>query len=131
MKFAAPLYLSNNRRIPKEGERKELPPFKITFKRLEDAVEFKEKCITASKEPTNRLHKAYFANQQSIGTRIRLNILWGIADALKKEKKDSWVTQSSPKPVLQVKDNGPLVKTYSYLEAVTTFGDKVEKKNSR
>ncbi len=47
---------------------------------------------------------------------------------MKKEKKDSWVTQSSPKPSLMVKDVGTLVKTYSYIEAVTTFGDKIEAK---
>ncbi len=128
MKFIAPLFYNNNKRVPKEGERKELPPFKITFRLMEDSITFKEKCIAASKDSSHRLFKAYFAHQQTIGTRIRLNILWGIADALKKEKKDSWVTQSSPKPTLQVKDNGPLVKSYSYLDAVTTYGEKVDGK---
>jgi hypothetical protein len=128
MKFASPLYFSNNRRIAKEGERKELPPFRITFKLLSDSLEFKEKAITASKDPSSRLFKAYFSYQQAVGTRIRLSILWGIADALKKEKKDSWVSQSSPKPCLMVKDAGPLVKTYCYLEAIDTFGEKVDPK---
>jgi hypothetical protein len=128
MKFVAPLYFNNNKRIPKEGERKELPPFKITFKLLSDSLEFKEKAIVASKDPQHRLYKAYVSHQQSVGTRIRLSLLWGIADALKKEKKDSWVSQSSPKPCLMVKDTGPLVRTYSYIEAVTTFGTKIETK---
>ncbi len=129
MKFASPLYYSNNRRVPREDQRKEFPPFKITFKLLSDSLDFKEKAIAASKDPQHRLHKAYFAHHQAIGTRIRLTILWAIADVLKKDKKDSWVTQSNPKPCLMVKDGGPLVRTYSYLEAVTTYGEKVDKKN--
>ncbi len=127
MKFIAPLFF-NSRRVPKEGERNELPPFKITFKLLTDALEFKEKAIAASKDPTSKLHKAYFSHHQTVGTRIRLSLLWGVADALKKEKKESWCTQSSSKPSLMVKENGPLVKTYSYIEAVTTYGDKIDKK---
>jgi hypothetical protein len=128
LKFTAPLYFNNNR-VPKEGERKELPPFKITFKQLPDAICFKEKAITASKEPGNRLYKAYISCQQTIGTRIRLSLLWGISDHLKKvEKKDSWVSQSSPKPMLMVKATGNLIKTYSYIDAITTYGDKIEQK---
>jgi len=130
MKFAAPLYLSNNRRtLPRDNERKELPPFKITFKLLSDSLEFKEKTIAASKDTQHRMYKSYIAHHQAVGTRIRLSIMWGIADVLKKEGKESWVSQSSPKPCLMVKDGGALVRTYSYLEAVSKYGEKVEKKN--
>jgi hypothetical protein len=128
MKYIAPLYF-NNRRIPKEGERKELPPFKITFKQLPDAIVFKEKAMAAAKEPGNRLYKAYISCHQTIGTRIRLSLLWGISDHLKKiEKKDSWVSQGSPKLTLMVKTNGNLIKTYSYIDAITSYGDKIDKK---
>lgn len=128
MKYIAPLFFNNNRRIPKEGARKELPPFRITFKHLADAIEFKEKCITFSKDPSHRLHKSYISNQQTIGTRIRLSLLWSIAESLKKEGKDSWVTQSSMKPTLMVKETGNLVRTYSYIDSVMTYGEKIDKK---
>jgi hypothetical protein len=131
MKFISPLYFSNNKRMPPkpgEVEKKELPPFKITFKHIADSITFKEKCIAASKDPGHRLYKAYVANQQSIGTRIRLSLLWGIADVLKKEGKESWVSQSHPKPALMVKETGNLIKTYSYIEAVLNYGEKIEDK---
>jgi hypothetical protein len=128
MKFIAPLYLKNERRAPRVGERNELPPFKITFKHVADALTFKEKAIAASKVPDHRLYKAYFAHQQNVATRVRLMLLWSVAEHLKKENKESWVTQSSPKPALCVKHAGTQVKTYSFIEAMTSYGEKVEKK---
>jgi len=128
MKYISPLFLRNERRVPRAGERNELPPFRITFKQVGDALTFKEKAIAASKDPAHRLHKAYFAHQQNVGTRIRLILLWAVAAVLKKENKDCWVTQSAPKPALCVKHGGTQVKTYSYIEAMTTYGDKIDKK---
>ena len=128
MKFIAPLYFRNEKRTPKEGERPELPPFKITFKQLPDAILFKEKVIAASKIVTHRLYKSYASNQQNVGTRVRLMLLWGIVDVLKREKKESWVNQSSPKPSLQVKQTHTLVKSYSYIEAISAYGERIEKK---
>ena len=55
-------------------------------------------------------------------------LLWSIVDILKKEKKESWVNQSSPKPTLQVKQSGTLIKTYSYIEAISAYGERIEKK---
>jgi hypothetical protein len=128
MKYISPLFLKNDRRPPKEGERHELPPFKITFKLVSDAIIFKEKAIAASKDPLHRVYKAYFAHQQNVGTRVRLMLLWAAADALKKESKESWVNQSSPKPTLMVKHAGAQVKTYSFIEAMTSYGDKLDGK---
>ena len=128
MKYIAPLYYRNDKRILKEGDRPELPPFKITFKQLPDAIVFKEKVIAASKITTHKLYKTYASNQQNVGTRVRLMLLWGIVDVLKKEKKESWVTQSSPKPTLQVKQMVTLVKSFSYIEAISAYGDRIEKK---
>ena len=127
MKYIAPLYFRNDKKTPKEGDRPELPPFKITFRQLPDAILFKEKVIAASKDPTHKLYKCYALNQQNVGTRIRLLLLWGIVDVLKREKKESWVSQGAPKPTLQVKQ-GTLVKSYSYIEAISGFGERIEKK---
>jgi hypothetical protein len=133
IRYVAPLYfkLENRgqgyqaaKRVP---PKKELPPIKINFKQLTEAMEFKDKVIVASKDPGNALHKVYVTNIQNVGTRIRSNILWSIAESLKKEKKESWVSQSSPKPALLVK-SGNLVKNYSYMEAVTNFEEKIDKK---
>ena len=55
-------------------------------------------------------------------------LLWGIVDVLKREKKEGWVNQSSPKPTLQVKQTGTLVKSYSYIEAICAYGERIEKK---
>ena len=128
MKYIAPLYFRNDKRPLKEGDRLELPPFKITFKHLTDAVDFKEKVIAASKITTHRLYKCYATSQQTVSTRIRLMVLWGIVDVLKKEKKESWVNQSAPKPTLQVKQTGTLIKSYSYIEAISAYGERIEKK---
>ena len=83
MKYIAPLYFRNDKKTPKEGDRPELPPFKITFRQLPDAILFKEKVIAALKDPTHKLYKCYASNQQNVGTRIRLLLLWGIVDVLK------------------------------------------------
>jgi hypothetical protein len=128
MKFIAPLFYRNDLRPLREGQRKEYPPFKITFKNLPDAVEFKEKSIKFSKIETHMMYKSYVANQQNVGTRVRLQLLWGVVEVLKKEKKDCWVTHGSPKPVLQVKQNSTLIRSMSFVDAVTTYGDKIEKK---
>jgi hypothetical protein len=130
MKFIAPLFTRNERRVIRDGEvpRKELPPFKIVFKLLSDAVEFKEKAIAASKDPTHKLYKSYISSQQNVGTRIRLQLMWGVVDHFKKEKKEAWVSQSSPKPCLMVKQAGNMVKTYSFIETMMTYGDKIEEK---
>ena len=55
-------------------------------------------------------------------------LLWGIVDVLKREKKEGWVNQSSPKPTLQVKQTGTLVKSYSYIDAISAYGEKIEQK---
>jgi hypothetical protein len=128
MKFIAPLYYKNKRRVPKEGERKELPPFKIVFKHLSEAITFKEKTIAASKDPESKLYKAYVSTQQNVGTRVRLALLWGVASFLKKDNKESWVSQSSPKPTLMVKQAGNTTKTYSFIEAMTSYGENIDKK---
>jgi hypothetical protein len=128
MKYIAPLFLRTERRPPKEGERHELPPFRITFKLISDAINFKEKAIAASKDPSHRLYKAYFAHQQNVGTRVRLMLLWAVADHLNKENKESWVNQGSPKPTLMVKHVGSQVKTYTFIEAMTSYGNKLEGK---
>ena len=50
--------------------------------------------------------------------------MWGIAKKIKneKEKVESWVNQSNPKPTLVVKKKGQQ-KIYSFVQAVTMFGD--------
>jgi hypothetical protein len=128
MKFIAPLYYRNDLRPPKEGQRNEYPPFKITFKVLSEAVDFKEKAIKASKIETHLMYKSYVSNHQNIGTRIRLQLLWGAAEVVKKEKKECWVTQGSPKPVLQIKQNATLIRSMSFVDAMNTYGEKIEKK---
>jgi hypothetical protein len=133
MKFIAPLYYRNDKRseAAKEATKNELPPFRITFKHMTEAIDFKEKAIIASKDAGHRLFKAHISNIQNMATRIRSNIMWSIVDSLKKENKEGWVNQSSPKPAMMVKTTsgkGVVIKTYSYTEAVMTYEDKIDAK---
>ena len=124
VRFVAPVAAKY---VPKPGYEKTAPAYKIVFKDIQSATSFKDKGIEASKDETNKLYKVYFSVQQNSSTRIRLMLLWGIADYLKNEVVEAWVTQNSPRPVLQTKEGGRY-KTMSFIEAVQTYGDKIEEK---
>ena len=124
VKFVAPVAAKY---IVKQGFEKVAPAYKIIFKDIQSATNFKDKGIEASKDENNKLYKVYFAVRQNSSTRIRLMLLWGIADYLKSDVVEAWATQNSPRPVLQTKEGGKY-KTLSFIEAVQTYGDKIEEK---
>ena len=120
-------YIGSAYPIDNKGKRnsdKELPPIKIQFKRKDDCVDFRFKAIEQSKKYNAKYTGVYVVHPQNPGTRVRVHIMWGIAKKIKneKEKVESWVNQSNPKPTLVVKKKGQQ-KIYSFVQAVTMFGD--------
>jgi len=107
-----------------------LPPFKIAFKMKEKGIIFREKAVQRSKDSEDRLHKTYFTCQQCQGTRIRTLLMWALVDKIKDSKKgvDAWVNQSINKPTLQVKGEEKSQRSYTFVEAMTKYEDKLEDK---
>jgi hypothetical protein len=125
IKFILPMISSDLKK--KDGNEKVLPPFKIVFRSKEVANSFKEKGIAKSKIAGEKYTKVYFGNMQCSATRIRVQLLWAIADKVKTDHIDSWVNMGNNKPCLMVKENGK-IKSLTYSNAVATYGDKIDPK---
>ena len=72
--------------------------------------------------------KIYFTHMQNSSTRIRTMLLWGAVDAIKKEKKEAWVNLNMNKPNIQVKEGGKIVKTLTFVGAMSEYGEKIDPK---
>ncbi len=107
-----------------------LPPFKIAFKTKEKGILFREIVVQKSKDVNDKLHKTYFTCQQCQGTRIRTLLMWALVDKIKNPKKgiDAWVNQSINKPTLQVKGEEKNQKSYTFVNAMLKYEDKLEEK---
>ncbi len=105
-----------------------IPPFKIGFGSKEMAIKFRDEAVKLAKVDGSEYKNTYFSFFQTTGTRIRMVIMWSIADNLKNDSRQVWVTQNSSKPVLQIKEGGKIVKTLSYVKAVTEYRDKIAQK---
>jgi hypothetical protein len=108
-----------------------LPPFKVAFKTKEKGIIFREKVVQRSKNSEDKLHKTYFTCQQCQGTRIRTLLMWALVDKIKDPKKgvDAWVNQSINKPTLQVKGAEKNQRSYSFVEAMMKYEEKLEDKS--
>ena len=106
------------------------PPFRMIFKTKEDGINFKEKAVQRSKNAEDKLHKAYFINQQSQATRVRTMLMWSAVDKIKDPVKniDAWVNQALNKPTLQVKGEERNQRSYSFVEAMAKYGDRLDEK---
>ena len=96
---------------------KEVPPFKIQFRNKEDCIEFKVKAIIEAKKPNGSYSGTYLIHPQNPATRVRTMILWEIAKILKEAKCESWVAQSTTRPLLMVK-TGQYPRSYGYVQAI-------------
>jgi len=107
-----------------------MPPFKIVFKKRQVGIEFKEKAVQLSKNPNHRLFKSYLTTQQTPSTRIRTGLMWAMADKIKDQAKgvDAWVTQNMPKPLLQVKGEERFQRGFSFVNAITKYGNRLDNK---
>ena len=142
VKFVATLYNNNNtnanakkqNKKPGEGEQgieegPTIPPFKIVFKTKEQGVRFREKAVAKAKEEGSEMGKIYFSHTQNNSTRIRTMLLWGVVDAIKKDKKkEAWVNLNLNKPNIQIKEGGKITKTLTFAGAMTEYGDKIDAK---
>jgi hypothetical protein len=127
VKYAAPLYAYLDP-TKKDNAVGLVPPFKIGFANKDIAVRFKEAGVKKSKEDGSEYKTTYFSYFQANGTRIRVQLLWGVADALKTEGKDLWVTQNTPKPILQIKEGGKIVESLTFVKAMKQHKDKIAQK---
>jgi len=127
IKFASTLYATVD---PTKKDNREglIPPFKIGFKTKDMGIRFREKAVKRAKEEGSNLATTYFTHCQSSATRIRVQLMWAVADAIKTKTKEVWVNQVSCKPTLQVKEGGRIVKSLGYIKTMQEYGDKVPKK---
>ena len=96
---------------------KEVPPFKIQFRNKEDCIDFKIKSIIEAKKPNGSYSGTYLVHPQNPATRVRTMILWEFAKILKEAKFESWVAQSTNRPLLMVK-TGQYPKAYGFVQAI-------------
>ena len=137
VKYAAPLYSFQD---PKKQDNKAglVPPFKIGFGSKELAVKFRDAAVKKAKEEKfgedgekeeNEFANTYFTFFQSAGMRIRLMLMWAVADAIKSKTSEVWVNQNTSKPTLQVKEGGKIIKTLSFVRTMNEYKDKIPKKS--
>ena len=54
--------------------------------------------------------------------------MWGVVDALKKEKKEAWVNLNLNKPTIQIKEGGKITKTLTFINSMKEYGTKIDAK---
>ena len=108
----------------------QLPSFKIVFKTKQAGIDFKDRAVQLSKQEEHALNGAYFSTQQTLATRIRSTLMWGIADKIKNPAKgiDAWVSQNFNKPMLQVKGLEKFQRGYTFVTAMVKYGEKLDDK---
>jgi hypothetical protein len=124
VRYAAPLY-SFIDPTKKDNAVGLVPPFKVGFNTKDAAIKFREAALKKAKEENSEYKKTYFTFFQSTGTRVRTMLLWSLADILKTETRDVWVAQNQAKPTLQVKENGRISESLTFVKAMVKYGDKV------
>jgi hypothetical protein len=127
VKYAAQLY-SFIDPSKKDNQAGLVPPFKVGFATKDMAVKFREAGIKLSKEDGNTHKGVYFSFFQSAGTRVRLMLMWSIADALKTDQNEVWINQNLAKPTLQIKEGGRITKTLSFVKTIAEYKDKIPQK---
>jgi hypothetical protein len=127
IKYCAPLY-SFVDPTKKDNKAGLVPPFKIGFAAKDMAVKFRDAAVKKAKEVDSLYKDTYFSFYQSFGTKVRCLIMWGICDTIKSKDRECWVNQNLAKPTLQVKENGRIVKTLSFIKAVAEYKDKIPNK---
>jgi hypothetical protein len=127
VKYGAPLY-SFIDPTKKDNAAGLVPPFKIGFSSKEAAVRFREAALRKAKEVGSNYKNTYFTFFQSAGTRVRTMLLWSLVDGLKTETREAWVAQNASKPTLQVKENGRITDSLTFVKAMTKYGDKIPRK---
>jgi hypothetical protein len=127
VKYGAPLYTFMDP-TKKDNAVGLVPPFKVGFATKDMAIRFKEAGVRKSKELGSEFKDSYFTYFQAPGTRVRSTLLWAVADALKSDGKECWVTQNNPKPVLQIKEGGKIVETLTFVKAMTQYKERISTK---
>jgi hypothetical protein len=124
VRYAAPLY-SFIDPTKKDNAVGLVPPFKVGFTTKDAAIRFREAALKKAKEENSEYKKTYFTFFQSSGTRVRTMLLWSLADILKTETKDVWVAQNQAKPTLQIKEDGRIKESLTFVKAMVKYSEKV------
>ncbi len=127
VKFAAPLYnfIDPSKKDNKEGY---IPPFKIGFSSKDAAVRFRDAAVKKAKEDGSEYKDTYFTFYQSVGTKVRCMLMWSVCDIIKTENREAWVNQQVPKPTLQIKEGGKIVKSLSFVKTIEEYKEKIPEK---
>ena len=113
--------------VREEKVKGQLPAFRIIFKSARYGTKFKDEAIRKSKETGSQLHKCYIATQQTMATRIRTMLMWGIADKNRSKERgvDCWVNQSLNKPTLQFKGPAKYNKSHTFVDAMKKYSKDI------
>ncbi len=127
VKYGAPLYNFIDP-TKKENKKGYIPPFKVGFSSKDTAVKFRDASLKKAKEEGSEYKETYFSFYQSFGTKVRSILMWGLCDVIKTDEKEVWVNQQASKHTLQIKENGRIVRSLSFVKAMIKFKDKVPQK---
>jgi len=127
IKFSSTLYATVD---PSKKDNREglIPPFKIGFKSKDMGIKFREMAVKRAKIEGSNLSTTYFTHCQSSATRIRVQLMWAVADVIKSKTKEVWVNQVACKPTLQIKEGGRIVRSLGYIKTMQEYGEKIPKK---
>lgn len=107
------------------GERGDRQVLKIAFNTTESAEKFKKIYIEASKTGKYDLKGSSISHQVTNATRVRAQVLWQLAEALKETGEEAWTNPHLSTPILLVKtkEGRRKIKSYKYSEALKKFAD--------
>lgn len=104
---------------------------RIALKTSENAEQFKKLYTEASKANKYELKGSNISHQVTNATRIRAQVLWQLAEALKATGEDAWTNPHLSTPILLIrsKEGRRKIKSYKYSEALKKFTDAIKKAN--
>jgi hypothetical protein len=112
-----------------------LPMVEVKLDKVEFAAEIRKAFAERRKKEklTGPLEKIFISNSINVGTRVRIEILKAIAKKMTNEHEFAYVVSFISRPVIHFKlkndTNLKPLKSYTFIDAVKQFGDKLDKKD--
>ena len=112
-----------------------LPMVEVKLDKVEFAAEIRKAFAERRKKEklTGLLEKIFISNSINVGTRVRIEILKAIAKKMTNEHEFAYVVSFISRPVIHFKlkndTNLKPLKSYTFIDAVKQFGDKLDKKD--
>ena len=109
----------------------DLPVAEITFDSVKTAMEVRQGFAQMKFDGVD-FRKIFMANQVTLATRVRVEILMAIARQYATEEEVMFVKQFTSRPVLIIKGNGTTEeKAFTFADAISKFGQNMEMDNLR